>query len=269
MGETDLPITKELLKDRSGYTFSSGQTYMMHLGFFHSRFVHGTDIQEPVRGTQILTTIDKTYFAFTPQPIEINFRYDTRSVEFVSTPLNQDSFSSVYIRSEAPERAKNEQDSSRPAVRAPELDLVLKLTYPRLKIYIAFFFLFFAQVLALFGANLLTILDPQPLPSAPTSPASASSITVTLQVPSGVIVVSPPTEALTTSTSSPAQPVVVSAQLPAQASTPSPDREKVAQFGPWLWTETDIRRIGFGLSLLGSAITTGTLFFLLRRTPGG
>jgi hypothetical protein len=99
-------------------------------------------VKEPVLGSKILVQIDEARFAFQPNDIEVNFRYDLQPVQLIPIPVTQDAFTNVRLMIE-----QKEDKVFDPPLRAPITDFVIKLTYPRFRYVGALILLIAAQIL--------------------------------------------------------------------------------------------------------------------------
>jgi hypothetical protein len=127
----------EILPYQSGYSLKSDGVYSLDLSFYHSE-----EVKEPVLGSKILVQIDEARFAFQPNDIEVNFRYDLQPVQLIPIPVTQDAFTNVRLMIE-----QKEDKVFDPPLRAPITDFVIKLTYPRFRYVGALILLIAAQIL--------------------------------------------------------------------------------------------------------------------------
>lgn len=125
----------EILPYQSGYVLKSDGIYSLDLSFYHTE-----EVKEPVLGSNIQVQIDEARFAFHPNDIEVNFRYDLQPVELIPTPVTQDAFTNVRL-------VIGQDKKSDPPLRAPITDFVIKLTYPRFRYVGALILLIAAQIL--------------------------------------------------------------------------------------------------------------------------
>jgi len=131
---------KEVLPYQGGYELKSDGLYSLDLSFYHSE-----EVKEPVLGSTILVQIDEARFAFQPNNIEVNFRYDLQSVELIPIHVTQDAFTNVRLIIEQNEQGKDKRYN--PPLYAPITDFVIKLTYPRFRYVGALILLIVAQIL--------------------------------------------------------------------------------------------------------------------------
>jgi len=98
---------------------------------------------------EILTLLDKTYFTFLPDAIEVLFRYDKRTVELVTTSINRDVFTRIGFSAEKANKDASQSQSQAQVskVYAPKISFMLKLTYPKFRLLVAFIFLLIAQLM--------------------------------------------------------------------------------------------------------------------------
>jgi hypothetical protein len=287
----------------SGYELETNRTYQLELSFYSST----EDIKEPVRGSKIVPTTDKTYFALQPNEIEVNFRYDKPTTYLVVLPQNRTVYTPLAFSlkpSDAQPQTEKKEDSGKitlstsfqhssgqneavtfalPAkfdepshggsadkvpLRAPQFDLLLKLKEPFLKLWMAFLALFLAQILTTVGNRFVDIVDPQPVQAGSSSAGNAS---ISGQ-PTAVITTG--AEATQSSTPLNAASITTTNTNPSTQAQPQPDantnsgQQKVGHLLGWAITEGEAKQWGVILSIIGSSISAIILFLLIRRIPG-
>jgi len=121
------------------------------------RFFHGEDVDAPVLGSKILPTVDTAYFAFQPDEIDVTFRYNIREIALVTKVTNRDTYTLMKLSLQEGETVPRDENTQKrepvqkkspcdPLLRAPHINLLLKLTYPKVKYLLALVLLFIGQI---------------------------------------------------------------------------------------------------------------------------
>jgi hypothetical protein len=142
----------EVLPRRPGYVLRGGRVYLLDLSFFQPK-----DPTPPIQGSYIKPTLDASLFTFIPQDIEINFRYDKHSIPIVCKPVTEDTLTLMRIDS------KEDQNGVHPT-RSPEINLLFRITYPRVGLYIGFGVLLIAQIMIALSGKIGEVLKGTNLP---------------------------------------------------------------------------------------------------------
>jgi len=139
----------EILRGHAGYILRSGRTYFLELDFYQAK-----EPEAPVLGSRIAAVVDKAYFAYAPKPIEVTFRYEHCILPLAIPPLNGDILTPLDIDLLDDEELDPPLATAISIPIAPQVGLLLKLTYPRLYLYVAFAILFMAQVITAISGQL-------------------------------------------------------------------------------------------------------------------
>ena len=166
---------KEILPGLSGYEVRSGTTNRLNLSFYLARDPH----QSPLKDRGVSFDLDTKYFSYVQKPIPIGFRYDTYPLYLVVTTLNQDVITTLEIgltkqQSNVSPSGGATATPANPQIggtntptqtlaleaapTAPELTILLRLNYPRMRLALNFILLFLAQVVTVASGKLEGIL---------------------------------------------------------------------------------------------------------------
>lgn len=138
-----------LMPTESGYKLKSYGTYLIQLSFFYPKEESKKqELPKSLRHYRINPKYDENIFAVLPEDKKINFRYDQYYLQLNTPNVHFDTQTRLRIEITLTKEQKKLLQEKEPAeIHFADLEILLRISFPRFRNTIAFALLFIAQIL--------------------------------------------------------------------------------------------------------------------------